>query len=541
MEKQRSRRYETVHAFAEDINRYLSDKPISARPPSVSYRLRKFLRRHRRQVAALCGLCVIVAGLLISLAILQTGLGQSRNAQMIQDESTLSEAETLGEQGAYEDASSMVATLLNSPYLGPRARLLHARLLMLHLQSEDAEVMANDTEWGQVIEELEGLLDEQDEIAGQAHILLATIYYESDSEAPASASNYGPQWKAHKQKADELLQLLPETADTYLLRAISADTVPQTLELLDDALRLDPGHFESVKTRAYIHHASADYRKMFQDAADMKSIKAEDPLGYLFSVMAQRGLGWFSEAIVEHGRAIQRSPDDAVLIDQRFQTYMLWGQYARALEDARACARLEPSVSLYQIRVFLSLVALARYDEAKLAYERLTMSYDFHKEEFFDWCTRHVFDMLAAGLSWYPSDSMPTGKAFLALCLADESYRHLSKNARRLIPQGSHPSFSPDGTKLAYALGIHKSTGIAVYDIASGQSKLLAVPGKDPAWSPEGDFIAYTRNRETLPFSVLFWQKPMKGLADRPENRARHQISIGFQTAFLCSRAAALA
>jgi len=118
---------------------------------------------------------------------------------------------------------------------------------------------------------------------------------------------------------------------------------------------------------------------------------------------------------------------------------------------------------------------------------------------------------------------MPTGKAFLPLCLADESYRHLAEKATRLSSQGSHPSFSPDGTKLAYALGVPKSTGIAVYDIGSQQSQLLAIPGMDPAWSPDGRYIAYTRNRQTLPFSVLFRQRPMKGLAE-PVNVALHEV-----------------
>jgi len=267
---------------------------------------------------------------------------------------------------------------------------------MLHLQSTATAVIANDARWAQVMDELKGLLGESDEIAGQAHFLLATIYYESDPEAPAGTRDYGAQWTYHKQKADELL---PETADSYLLRAISAATVPQALEFLDQALKLDARHFESVKTRAYIHRASYDYRQMALDAAQMKTIKPDDPLGYLLSAIAQRGLGWFAEAIADHDRAIQLSPDNAVLFDERRQTYMCMGDYFHALSDARECARLETSVNLYEIRVFFTLVALGQYEQARTAYQNLSAAYDFDKLEFDDWATRHVFDTLATGLS----------------------------------------------------------------------------------------------------------------------------------------------
>src|SRR3984957_16234865 len=44
LEKDRNRRYDTPGNFAEDIERYLSHEPISARPPSQVYRLKKFAR-----------------------------------------------------------------------------------------------------------------------------------------------------------------------------------------------------------------------------------------------------------------------------------------------------------------------------------------------------------------------------------------------------------------------------------------------------------------------------------------------------------------
>jgi serine/threonine protein kinase/formylglycine-generating enzyme required for sulfatase activity len=52
LEKQRDRRYETANALARDIQRYLADEVVEARPPSASYRLKKFVRRYKGQVIA---------------------------------------------------------------------------------------------------------------------------------------------------------------------------------------------------------------------------------------------------------------------------------------------------------------------------------------------------------------------------------------------------------------------------------------------------------------------------------------------------------
>jgi serine/threonine protein kinase/WD40 repeat protein len=47
LEKDRSRRYSSADALAQDVQRYLADEPVEACPPSVGYRVRKFARRHR--------------------------------------------------------------------------------------------------------------------------------------------------------------------------------------------------------------------------------------------------------------------------------------------------------------------------------------------------------------------------------------------------------------------------------------------------------------------------------------------------------------
>jgi tetratricopeptide (TPR) repeat protein len=76
LEKDRTRRYETANELAADINRHLGDEPVSAGPPSVRYRLRKFVRRNRALVTGVAAvLAVLVAGVVVSTIF---AVGQAR-------------------------------------------------------------------------------------------------------------------------------------------------------------------------------------------------------------------------------------------------------------------------------------------------------------------------------------------------------------------------------------------------------------------------------------------------------------------------------
>ena len=60
MQPDRALRYETANGLATDLRRYLADEPVIARPPSATYRLSKFVRRHRVGVFAAGAILVSV-------------------------------------------------------------------------------------------------------------------------------------------------------------------------------------------------------------------------------------------------------------------------------------------------------------------------------------------------------------------------------------------------------------------------------------------------------------------------------------------------
>ena len=61
LEKDRGRRYQTADALARDVARYLADEPVEACPSSATYRLGKFLRKHRRPLVTAAAFLVLLA------------------------------------------------------------------------------------------------------------------------------------------------------------------------------------------------------------------------------------------------------------------------------------------------------------------------------------------------------------------------------------------------------------------------------------------------------------------------------------------------
>jgi eukaryotic-like serine/threonine-protein kinase len=67
LEKDKTRRYSSAAEFSSDIARYLRDEPITARPPTTTYQLQKFARRHKGLVWGLAAVfIVLVAGIIAS-------------------------------------------------------------------------------------------------------------------------------------------------------------------------------------------------------------------------------------------------------------------------------------------------------------------------------------------------------------------------------------------------------------------------------------------------------------------------------------------
>lgn len=98
IEKAKERRYESVAELASDVTRYLSDKPVEARPPSTWYLMSKFVRRHRRAMV----ISVLLFVVLITSAIFS--LWQAAQARQSRDLATARLVEAVRERNAKDAA-----------------------------------------------------------------------------------------------------------------------------------------------------------------------------------------------------------------------------------------------------------------------------------------------------------------------------------------------------------------------------------------------------------------------------------------------------
>ena len=115
MRKDPERRYGSVNRFADDIFRYLSGRPVLARPDSLTYRAGKFARRNRLALAAAALIMISLVGGLV-LAEMQARRAESaRKFAEIQRQAAereRSRAETQTEMAEHERARAEAQTFV---------------------------------------------------------------------------------------------------------------------------------------------------------------------------------------------------------------------------------------------------------------------------------------------------------------------------------------------------------------------------------------------------------------------------------------------
>lgn len=79
IEKEPVRRYQSVSAMIEDIERYLTNQPIQARPPSTYYQFRKLVARHKAAFASLAAIFLLLLGFGIVMAAQSSRLATERD------------------------------------------------------------------------------------------------------------------------------------------------------------------------------------------------------------------------------------------------------------------------------------------------------------------------------------------------------------------------------------------------------------------------------------------------------------------------------
>jgi tetratricopeptide (TPR) repeat protein len=127
LEKDRNRRYESASAFGADVQRYLTDEPVQACPPSAWYRWRKIARRHRGVLAMTA---VMLVAVVLVVAAVAGSIGWAVRDQAARDAALtdavnriLDEAETLLQDGKWLEASAALERAAKFLETGGRTEL----------------------------------------------------------------------------------------------------------------------------------------------------------------------------------------------------------------------------------------------------------------------------------------------------------------------------------------------------------------------------------------------------------------------------------
>lgn len=124
LEKDKARRYESVADLVADIQRYLADEPILARPPSAAYQLGKFARRHRGLMAGVAAVfIVLLAGIVVTTSMAVRASRAEAEARAVNeflqnDVLAQAGASTQGSPGTPPDPDLKVRTALDRAAAG---------------------------------------------------------------------------------------------------------------------------------------------------------------------------------------------------------------------------------------------------------------------------------------------------------------------------------------------------------------------------------------------------------------------------------------
>jgi WD40 repeat protein/serine/threonine protein kinase len=100
LDKDRTRRYETAAALAQDVERYLEDEPVHARAPSTAYRFKRFARRNKVALLTIILFCsVLLIATLISTRQAIRATAAEQDARRLAAELALDKSQSLGEAG----------------------------------------------------------------------------------------------------------------------------------------------------------------------------------------------------------------------------------------------------------------------------------------------------------------------------------------------------------------------------------------------------------------------------------------------------------
>jgi len=237
LRREPARRYASVAAFADDLERHLEGRPVSARPDSVGYRAGKFVRRHRLAVAA-ATIAVLALAAVTAFALLQAQRA-SREAARARSEARRAEAQAQrAEQQAAraERVKSFLASVfaVSDPLLARGEQVTARALLDEGVRRVDGELAREPGLHGEMLDLLAGLyrklgdLPVARSLAERALALRSAQYGVESAEAAKSEWTLGwvlsmqGEYKESRRRLDHAIAVLDRVEGPDSLAAADA-------------------------------------------------------------------------------------------------------------------------------------------------------------------------------------------------------------------------------------------------------------------------------------------------------------------------------
>ena len=220
MEKDKNQRYQSAADLAADIERYLTDQPIQARPASALYQMRKFARRNKALVGGtIATLLALVLGLIGTAGWAMVARHAQRQAEQSKLETTEKAIQLSMQRGAWHDALKYIDQALASDAKKDSIRLRLNRVRALFALNDTAAA----------VRELDAFAGGADLAGQEGAVLLMKADLLQGKDIPATVANI--------QRARD--KGLSPAEDAYA-QALCASSTPEAVKALRKSLELDP-------------------------------------------------------------------------------------------------------------------------------------------------------------------------------------------------------------------------------------------------------------------------------------------------------------
>jgi tetratricopeptide (TPR) repeat protein/tRNA A-37 threonylcarbamoyl transferase component Bud32 len=375
-----ARRYAGAAQLADDLRNWLDGRPISARPDTTGYRVRKFVARHRVAVgSASAVLLALIAGFGTALWQASVALQQAARAEAEAERATVEAAKAtaikdfliasfdtaqIGERTQAEGASTTVLQLIE-----------HSGNALLEDDTLDPEVRLELLTALGELQRINGLNEQAErlqlkalEISRQHHGARSEKYVYALVERGTNLAQLGQDEESNRV-LDEAIAIMEAVAlqhtESYPFALWRRGVNAYAMERLDEALALferaeaaciwyrptDSTRAAALQWQANVHQlrdrfdaAETALRKAVALAPASERPEQSEGLARLYLGDLNSRRGQFAEAMVDYERALQlmretdaggRNPDRAVLLANMARVRHETGQREAALADVR--------------------------------------------------------------------------------------------------------------------------------------------------------------------------------------------------------------